>query len=186
MSNKQPSLVRVANKKSVDRLKSLVTEMIDDPEHLSIPYLKSHDWIAIPVESSLHFNQLDTIQISRAAAEMGCEEGFAILTESLNNVGNCYKVRLSPTGLTEFSNECGHFNFAILPKNGSFIILCTLEEYFLVGGPKKFIDKYLGVNISIEKAMEDFKAFAEHNSWPVYIKSHLLTISKKYRQPASE
>src|SRR5438876_412904 len=100
-----------------------------------------------PVESALHFNEEDAGTLSAAMRAIGCVECLAIATEPLENFPLYYRISVSSEGLLAFSKRCGAFNFALIPESRRFAVMCTVDDYYVVGGTSDFVSKALGCRI---------------------------------------
>ena len=157
---------------------SLIEDIVDKPWHLNVQWLASHQWAAVPVESASHFDERDAELISQAAASMGCSWCLAAATETLENSILCYRIQISKKGLLEFSRETTALNYVLLPEDRGFAVLCTSEDYYIVGGPREFVTKAVGT--SIDEARQMFLKFADDQFWPESERKRLIAVAQKY------
>jgi hypothetical protein len=169
-------IMPITDQREVEQIESLKRVLVDEPAHLNLEWIRQKGWIAVPVESALHFSDADAGFLAQAFQAMECPEVFAIATEPLANFPNCFVVTTSTDGLLEFSRNCGHFNFVLLPGDRSAAVLCTVYDYFLVSGPSSFVGRAVGGDIAAARAR--FDEVASDPWW----EGRLLKISANYRQ----
>ena len=157
---------------------SLVKDVVEMPHHLVDTYLISKKWEAVPVQSASHFNKKDAELLAKAAHFFQTTECIAVATEQLENMTSSYRVEMTQDGLLQFSQECAHFNFVLAPEILTFVILCTVEDYYLVAGPPEFVTRALGM--SIKDAREEFLAFANDKYWSASVRKNLRSVAKRY------
>jgi hypothetical protein len=162
----------------LDEALSLIEEVAERPGDLKLGWLINHGWAAVPAEGAMHFNEQDAHRISDAMIWIGCFEIIAVATEPLENTTLCYRVPTSKEGLLEFSWECGSFYFVLVPRNRDFAIMCTADDYYLVAGPRSFVEQAVGCEL--KEARERFLKFAKDESWPEPVRQHFLSVARRY------
>lgn len=160
-------------------LLSLVEDFAESSYHLKLSFVQSRNWAVVPVESGLHFLPEDAELISLALHSIQCFECVAIATEDLSESCIGYQVTTTQAGLLEFNKECAHFNFALTSEDLSFVVLCTVADYYLVAGPADFVTKTVGKDI--QAAKQDFFEFATDEGWRDKIREHLLAVYRRYQ-----
>jgi len=163
----------------VQRIQSLIEDVIDKPGHFKMERLVNKGWVVVPVESHSHFNEIGAEQLSQAMRSSGYEECFAIATEPLLDFPACFRVNTSKEGLMDFSWKCSHFNFVLIPEDRGVGVLCTVYDYFLVGGKGEFVRKAVGG--SIKAAREEFNELASDDWW----EGRLLEVARRYESLSS-
>lgn len=116
--------------------------------------------------------------MSQALHSIDCFECLAVATEPLKNTYICYWVSTSREGLLDFDTKCSHFNFALISEDVSFVVLCTVADYYLVAGQADFVTRAVGK--SIQAARQDFFEFATDSAWKDNDREYLLSICKRY------
>ena len=162
----------------VDEAFSLIEAVVEKPGDLKLEWLIKHRWAAVPSEGAMHFNEQDAQRMSDAMFWIGCFECLAVATEPLENTTLCYRVPTTKDGLLDFSWECGSFYFVLVPRNRDFAVLCTADDYYVVAGPRRFVEQAVGCELRV--ARERFAKFAKDASWPEPIRQHLLSVAKRY------
>ena len=150
----------VTDVKEIQRIRSLGARMLDGTAQFALSWLTEHRWAVLPFESASHFDEKDASTLSKALTSIGCKELVALATEPLNNFPNCFRVPSSKEGLLDFSENCSHFNFVLVPEHRGFAILCTVYDYFLVGGPVEFVRR--AADGDVTGALERFTRFASN------------------------
>jgi hypothetical protein len=86
-------------------------------------------------------------------------------------------VPTSKEGLLDFDYQCALFNFALFSENISFVILCTVADYYLVAGQAEFVTRAVGK--SLQAARRDFFKFA--TAWQDDVmRKYLRSVYKRY------
>jgi len=141
-------------------------------------FLLSMGWCAVPVESALHFAERDAEPIANAAHLYGKTKLLAVLIEKMEGVQEILEVIASKDGLLSFSRECAHFNYVLVPEDHSFAVICTTHDYYVIAGPRPFVELAVGKTISEVRA--EFQRFAEDQFWSQSDRVRLLNVYGKY------
>ncbi len=174
---RQAHIKPITDKVKIESALSLVASLIEDPYHLKLLFIRSRNWAVVPVESGSHFISEDAELLSQALHAIDCLECLAISTEPLNPEDMCYRVPTSKAGLFDFSKKLGFLNFALVSEDVSFIILCTVEDYYLVAGQADFVTRAVGKRL--QGARRDFFKFA--TAWKDDVmQKYLLSVYKRY------
>jgi hypothetical protein len=155
-----------------------IDDVVDKPGDFKTEWLVRNNWAAVPVEGAMHFNEEDAHRLSEAIQAAGFDECFAIATEALENFPSCLRVGTSSLGLLAFSRECAHFYFLLTPKTREFGILCTVDDYYVVAGPRSFVNR--AVCSSLDEARSSFLEFASSEGWPEVTRNHFLSVAQRY------
>jgi hypothetical protein len=131
----------------------------------------------VPVQSADHFGKKDIEHLAAAFRIARCGEFVAVATEPLENTPVCYKVPTTEEGLRELNEAIRDFSFILLPEDRSWAVVCTKDDYYLVGGPLPFV--LLALKTSIAQARVDFLGFAENTRHPK-MRSGLLGVATRY------
>lgn len=158
------------------KLDALVAAVVDATFHFRESWLNESGRIAVPVASGAHFARVQAELLSRVLRENAHPFCYAVASEPLRNMALHWRVPATVMGLLEFSSELGHFSFLLAPENGSFAILCTTGDYYLLGGPKEFVEAACGGDIAAA-----FKAFESYADQP-----HLREVYARYARFAGE
>ncbi len=143
-------------------------------------FLKEQGWLVVPVESGQHFDDQDAERLASAATAFGATKLRAVSLEDLRHVRDALEVDVTEVGLLLFSRECAHFNFALVPEDYSFAVVCTTDDYFLVAGPRTFVE--LATGKRVPEARSDFDEFAADDSWSDADRIRLLGVSARYER----
>src|SRR5258708_4268116 len=126
------TLIPLVDPNEVSYCMALTRPILESPGHLSETWLMKRGWVAVPAESALHFDDGQASLLATAMQMAGCSVCFAVAAEPLQNFPCCFRVKASQKGLLAFSRECSHFNFVLIPGDLSFVVLCTVFDYFVV------------------------------------------------------
>jgi len=157
-----------------------IRRVFENGHQFTRTFLEEQDWLVVPIESGQHFDNKDAERLANAAAALGVTKLRAVLLEDLVGVGDDMEVDATEEGLLSFSREYAHFNFALLPEDYSFAVSCTTADYFLVAGPRSFVEIATGKKIS--QARSDFDTFADGDLWSDTDRARLLGVSARYRR----
>lgn len=170
-------VVPITDEREAEQIKSLKTGLVDEPAHLNLRWLAQSRWLAVPVESAGHFDDEAARLLADAFQEMRCSDVFAVATEDLGDFPD-FLVEASKQGLLDFSWKCAHFNYALLPRDRTAAVLCTVYDYFLVAGPYRFVSRAVGGDVEAARAI--FDDVASDPCWD----GRLQKISERYRRIA--
>lgn len=173
-------LGRAPNGSRASEVERWVETTLDGSMHFTPGFLRDHGWLVVPVESGLHLDESDAKCISRAASLCGKTKLRAVLLEELKEARNHLEVDATVEGLLLFSRECAHFNYALLPEDYSFAVICTTSDYFLVAGSRRFVKAATGKEIAA--ARSDFEEYASDDSWSDSDRARLVEVSRRYEE----
>lgn len=174
------TIERVTDVARVQDLLHLANEATDTPSDLNLDWLRTKNWVVVPVESAYHFTDSHAALLARAFQKAGCKECFAVATEPAEYTSACYWLPATHNGLLEFSRECGSFNYLLLPADHSSAVLCTSEDFFIIAGPRDFVVGAVGAGI--EEARNEFLDFARAETWPPVVREGLLNVYERYSE----
>lgn len=153
---------------------------LDSASQFNKGVLQAHNWVVVPVESAAHFDESEIERIASACNRVGVKELNAVLIENLKEVQPHFRFDATKEGLRGFNNSCAHFNYALVPDDCSFAIVCTTDDYYLLGGPLDVVESCLGR--SIVEAREAFDAFSRSEEWTPEQRRMLQELSRRYRE----
>lgn len=152
-----------------------IEPMLDGPSELSVNMLKANNWAAILVPDGI--NEQDSIYIASAAQEINCSKCIALTTEE-GSFNEIVEVDMIPKGLVNFHLNCRLSYYILFPEDKKFVILDEADFYYIIAGPRSFVEKAVGG--SIKKARKDFLEYANDPNWPERTRQFLTAIAKKY------
>jgi hypothetical protein len=161
----------------IQRVRALVADLIEDSGNFRADWLSENHWTVVPVESADHFLETDIELLASAFRKAGHEHLLALETERTENICTCYKLPTTLEGFGQLNEALRDFSFILMPEDRSCAVLCTKDDYYLVGGPLPFV--ILGLNVSISEARDAFLALAERNPHPG-MKRGLLGTAARY------
>ena len=167
----------IADTQGVRQAKGLIADLIDGPWDFNREWLLRNRWVAVPVESSDHFDEDAIGRLSAALQVAGHNECLAVATEPLENIPFCFRVSTSAEGLRALNKAAWFFNFVLFPEDCSCALLCTKSEYYLIAGPKDLVISALGTDL--ETARLAFRASVE--DWLIEtMKAGLRAVAERY------
>jgi hypothetical protein len=120
------------------------------------------EWLALghvagPEESALHFDEEQCTRFSRAFRQAGVDKLVAVATEELKGGPFAYELGSSAQDLGAFSYECSGVNVVLMgEKSEDFAILCTTDDFLLVGGSRSFVSDAFGDPAEAELRFNEF------------------------------
>jgi hypothetical protein len=114
--------------------------------------------IAIPVRGSSHFNLQDIDRVALAFRERGAERLFAVSLERQIDIETAYGLGCAAVDVKAFNWKCAHFNYVLETEDASAMIICSVEDFFVVVGDESFVSSAVGG--SVEGALRDFEVYA--------------------------
>ena len=173
----QANIEPITDKVKIASALSLMETFTDGPYHLKLSFIRSKNWAVVPVESGSHFIPEDAKLLSQALHAIKCFTCLAVATEPLND-DICYRISTSKEGLFEFGKKLGFLNFALFSEDVSFIVLCTVGDYYLIAGPADFVTE--ATRKSIQAARGEFFEFADKGWKNNKVREFLLSVDKRY------
>lgn len=175
MVNNHDSLVEITNKDEIEQIVQLIDGLVDRPNHLSLAWLQTQGWAAVPRPDEI--SEMDAEWIAEAANNIGCHECFAITTE-LGRDPICYRIAATQKGFMDFEWQALPFDFVILPKDLQFAIMRQARSYFILAGPKSFVRTAVGC--SFRTARQMFLDFYTDEFWSEDVRQWFVSLAKRY------
>jgi len=104
---------------------------------------------------------------------------MVLLIEELSGVETNRVFDTTKKGLLNLNRVYSHFNVALLPREQSFSLICSTDDYFLVAGPAEFVE--LAVGSTLAEAYSRFDEFANDDFWSPRASSMLRSVSRRYK-----
>lgn len=76
---------------------------LDGDYHFRESFLRSRDWVVVPVESGLHFDRCQAERLASALTRAGESEVSAVLLEDLDNIERYQRISATPDQILEFN-----------------------------------------------------------------------------------
>lgn len=145
-------LKEISDPETVKHLDSIAAATIEETYLIRMDWLSKKGRTAVVVESAMHLNDDYSRNFSEAMKASGHDVCYAVATEELEGVVRHWEVPATPDGLLKFSEETAMYNFVLFPGDGSFAILCTVDDYIIVAGERVFVEKACGGSIDAARA----------------------------------
>lgn len=152
----------VVDLSEVESVLEFVDEIVEDFFDLELSLIRERKWVALPVESSSHLTEADALTLSNAISAFGHQDIFAVAVEPLAEMPKYIRVESTVDDFMAFDLQCGHFFYAFIPSDCSFIIIFTVSDYYIITRKREFVIEALGMNIYA--AGKVFSSFIK--SWP--------------------
>jgi hypothetical protein len=166
---------QITDKTKIDYFVSLIEPLVIKPNNLSLTWLNTQQWAAVPIPDSL--NERDAKLIAEAAQQSGYSEGIVVTTE-LNEKPQVYKISITQEDLLTFNLEFSLSNFVITTEDLGFAIMSEAGYYFIIAGINSFVRKSIGG--SLPAARISFREYAEDATWPANTQKFLIEVAKRY------
>jgi hypothetical protein len=120
-------------------------------------WLRATGSVVLPQESGLHFNGEQCGQLALAFAAVGVSRLMALPLEEEDGF-DLYRLQSTVPDLRDFSFECGSIRYLLIADGGPtrVAIVCTIDDFFLVAGPCRFVRTFAN---DLEAAERDFMEF---------------------------
>lgn len=132
----------------------LSDKLLSSPTELNLESLKRRNWVAVPVRDGI--TDRLAVWMASAIADLGESTAVCVTTE-LDTGPEAYKVTLSADGLLKFHYNCLLRPFLLAPKSLAFVLLDEADYFFVLAGPRTFVEAALGRPLA-----EAMSAFAEY------------------------
>jgi len=166
---------------SLEEIRNLAKDLVQHVTGIRKSAADDRGWVVVAVESASHFDESDAESLTRALRSAGVDEMVGVPTETLESEPAGLRIPATCEGLREFSHRCGHFNYFLSPPGGSFAVLCTVEDHFLITGAPEIVQVALGKGIA--EAWSDFLEFAQDPDWSEEERGRLASVAEFYRSP---
>ena len=161
----------------MNNLKQKITHLLKDEFVLRTEEVDKQGLSFAYVESASHFTYDDQALISEAFQSSGYSELVAFALEKLNGVPDSFRVPSHLEGVEKFDDTTSLFNYVLSSEDGKCFVVCTVEDYYIVCGPKDFVEKCLGKDLA--SAKQEFADFAQTPDFPDYQRTFLLSLLQK-------
>lgn len=115
-------------------------------------WLAQGDRIAVLIPNSGHFSQEQAERIASAMRSCGHGHCFGADVEDMPKIEGRWRVSATTDDLLAFSQETAVVSSALTPEDGSFLILCTFDNYSIVAGSRQFVELACGGDIAAARA----------------------------------
>jgi hypothetical protein len=141
---------------------------------------KIDEWIAVPVESGLHFDESDKLRLSQVIETHGDLLIYGFALESSPSIPAVISFNTNYEGFDAFNDAFSLYNYALFPETMSWMLLCLTEDYYVVLGPLPFIEQALGT--STEEGYALFYNFANNPGWPPSVRERFLYVLQTFKE----
>ncbi|MBW4488782.1 MAG: hypothetical protein KME12_13430 [Trichocoleus desertorum ATA4-8-CV12] len=140
-----------------------------------VSMIKQPGWVAIPCESSDHFDHDDCVRLWQTVSEYGYQNMIGVALESMaGNEG--FEGVLLPTTLEaieEFDSLYSFYWCALYAGKPDWMILFTKLDYFVIAGSESFVRKLVGCEF--DEAFNTFHDYLLDESYQP-LKEHLTDV----------
>jgi hypothetical protein len=138
--------------------------------------VKQSDWVAVPCESSDHFEQDDCVRLWHTALEHGYQEMIGLALESMVEGNEGYEGVRVPTTLEaieEFDSLYSFYWCVLYAGKPDWVILFTKLDYFVIAGPQDLVRRFIGCELS--EAFDKFYNYLSDESYQP-LKEHMTDV----------
>lgn len=119
--------------------------VVTGPDDFSDVWLNRGQRVALPEEAPAHLDSDHCQRLARALSPMGVNELVAITNDPLIDDDEVSELTAHEDDLAAFSWEFSGLGTLLLPRNGvELAVLCSVDDYHLVAGPRAFVTGYAG------------------------------------------
>lgn len=133
----------------------------------------------------LRYSQVDLNHIFNVLKIGGSTGGYSIETCYLDkefdnsDPGSCFEFDFNQVDINTICSDGPELDHIIISKNEELVVLCTLEEYWMIASSKKLIEMTLGK--SLELVMADFDSYVTNNQWQESEQEYFNKLINKYK-----
>lgn len=167
-------LQRRTNGENLHQIQASVQSIVYRSDNNLLLLHKKDDWVVVPVESAGHLDESEQKRLIHVVQEQSLPTLFAVVLEPLVAVPSVVRVPPTLESLRAFNRDYGHFAFALVPPDVSWIVLCTTDDYVLVGGTEAFVVQALGEDI--QESLARFSLFATDTNLPEPLREYLQVV----------
>ena len=169
-------LTRLSQDEAERVQRRLSDELLSSPTEFDLESLRRRNWVAAPVRDEITDEQ--AIWIEAAIADLGESKAVCVTTEPKMQL-EAYEVELTDEGLHRFHYNCLLRVFVLAPESLSFALLDEADYFYILAGPKPFVEASLGKPIA--DAMEAFLEYARRSSESERTREWLRDTAERYR-----
>lgn len=124
--------------------------MIEDRHHVRKSWWSTGGRVAVPMESGMHFDAGQAFDIAAAFKDAGHASIYSVALEK--GGGDDYlKLSAAKRDLEALNERLRMVYIALLPADGSAVILCSPDDYNIVAGPKDFVERACGAELMLAR-----------------------------------
>lgn len=161
------------------RLAAFCRAALLSPVRLAPAYVRGRSWVAVPVESSHHFNEREAEWLQRACALIGAARCIGGSVESGEISLECWTWVPTVEGTMDANHDMFGLNSIVTSPDFDFAILCTVDDYKLVAGPREFVEAAVASSIEIARLMF-MRYMAEDPTLDAHVAKNLLDVARIY------
>lgn len=150
----------VTVKRTVELLEQHLETMLEGRDHVRKDWWSSSGRTAVAIESGMHFVESQAEAISAALKEAGENVVFAVELEE-GGENRHLKLFSDSSDLLDLSKRTFMLRIALLPEDGSLLILCSPDDYIVIAGPRRFVQRACGGDLTAARATFREWAFDE-------------------------
>ena len=128
----------------------------------------------MPVESGAHFDEMDKIRLAHAVQIGGNTILYASALEFPDHIPRLLAFPPTINGIERFDKECATYNYVLFLDTTMFVVLCLIEDFYVMIGSQDFIEQSIGA--SLDEGYATFYTYASFADWPPLIRQRLLSI----------
>jgi hypothetical protein len=160
-------------------LLKMVDDLIERPDKIKSSILLKNHWVALPMESGSHFDEKQAEKIAEALSALKVKIVYAIQSELWDNSElEIYKFIPTKEEILNFSANSRSSYFVLFSKELSFLIVCSVYDFFVVAGTKEFVTKSSGNDL--EASRKQFLNFAQDSYWDNDDKAQFMKVYNYY------
>lgn len=131
----------------INNLDATLVAAIESNLDVRRDWLGQNGRVAVLIPNSAHLSNEQAGHIASAMRSCGYAHAFGADVEDIPNIENRWQVAATADDLLAFSNETAVVSCALTPADGSFIVLCTFDDYCILAGSQDFVKQACGGDI---------------------------------------
>lgn len=143
----QSNAFAVSSPTERSRIRSLLSKALDARLFPELILTRRAGWIALPIESSAHFDEDGVKSVVNAIRRYERRNFYAVALESLVNSSEVLRFPATQYGVEAFNHLCGHFNFVMFTEAVDWLLICSTDDYYIAVGNEDFAREVCGGTI---------------------------------------
>jgi len=144
----------VSDARHLMMLRKLLHDLIEYPDNLSDTFVAGKQWAVCPVVDRP--DEADAERLCAAAAGLNDATKCYVVPVERMSFTEVYEAQLRKEAIAEILcfEHLSLMNVVVVPESRSFVLLKESADYFLVAGPRQFVEQAIGKTLAA--ARQDF------------------------------
>lgn len=150
----------IASQETKDALDRHIEDMVEEGRHVRRSWWSAQGRVAVPMESGMHYDADQAKNIAAAFMKAGHSTIYSVALEK-GGADDYLQLSANSNELDDLNDRLHMVHIALLPADGSAIVLCSPDDYNVVAGPESFVERACGEDIATARESFLKAAFEE-------------------------